>query len=101
MKKLAWTDESLDDLRAIRDFIARDSPTAAISFLGRLVESTERLQQFPYLGSVVVELRREDVREFLVGNYRVIYRLKDDGVRVWAVYHAARLLDDSIIPEGE
>ena len=101
MKKLIWTDESLADLQAIRDFIARDSPSAAITFLSRLTDSTERLLQFPFLGTVVVDLRREDVREILFGNYRVIYRVSQDVIRIWAVYHAARLLDDSVIPEGE
>jgi toxin ParE1/3/4 len=101
MKKLIWTDESLDDLQAIRDFIARDSPRAALTFLSKLTDSAERLREFPLVGSGVSDLRREDVREILFGNYRNIYRVGQDAVRIWAVYDAARLLDDSVIPEGE
>jgi len=40
----------------------------------------------------VDEWDREDVREILVGNYRVIHRVQQDGVTILAVIHAARQL---------
>jgi plasmid stabilization system protein ParE len=40
----------------------------------------------------VRELDREDVREIIVGDYRMIYRLRPDEVEVDYIVHGARLL---------
>ena len=39
------------------------------------------------------EVGREDIREVLRGNYRIIYRVLPTRVEILAVYHSARLLD--------
>lgn len=97
--KVFWTRQARQDLRAIRDFIAKDAPKTASAFVGRLRKSVERLRLFPFSGQLVPELGREDIREVICGYYRVIYRAKRDHVDVVAVYHGARLLDDSIIDD--
>ena len=38
---------------------------------------------------------RQDIRELLKGNYRIIYRVAEHRVEILAVYHSARLLDES------
>jgi plasmid stabilization system protein ParE len=43
----------------------------------------------------VPELGRDDIREVLRGNYRIIYRILPTRVEILAVYHAAQLLDES------
>jgi toxin ParE1/3/4 len=93
--KIYWTRQSREDLRAIRDFIARDAPKTAAAYVRRLRHSVERLRQLPHSGQVVPELQREELREVLQGNYRIIYRVGDRRVDVLTVYHAARLLDES------
>ena len=45
------------------------------------------------MGRVVPELGLQDLREILVGSYRVIYRVREDEVHVLTVHHGARLLD--------
>ena len=67
----------------------------ASAFVRRLRQSVERLRMFPYSGRVMPELRREDIRELLRGNYRIIYRLAEHRVEILTVYHSARLLDES------
>lgn len=42
---------------------------------------------------MVPELGRQDVRELLVGNYRVIYRTGIDDVVILTVRHGRRILD--------
>ena len=41
--KLIWTDPSIEDLRAVRDYIARDSDYYAANFVEQVVLSVERL----------------------------------------------------------
>ena len=82
----------LSDAEAIRDYIARDSPRYAADLMARVVGAVERLARFPESRRKVPELNRADVRELLVGNYRVVYRLLRDGeaVEIAAVVHGAR-----------
>lgn len=93
--EIYWTRQSREDLRAIRAFIARDAPRTASAYVRRLRQSVGRLREFPYSGQVVPELQREEIREVIQGNYRIIYRVGDRQVDILTVYHGARLLDES------
>jgi len=93
MARLIWTLQAVEDMEAICNFIARDSPRYAQLFAQRVFSAAERLSLFPSSGRVVPEILQDDIREVLLGNYRVIYRIKREEVQVLAVYHSARLLD--------
>ena len=93
MNRLVWTLESRDDLLAIRDFIAKDAPKTAESFVDRITETAQRLKQFPLLGAVVPEMDDENIRELRCGPYRLIYRTKSKRIEILAVHHGSRLLD--------
>lgn len=56
--KLIWTEPSIEDLRSIRGYIARDSETYAVDLVGEIVLSAERLLQFPRMGRMVPEPKR-------------------------------------------
>ncbi|MFW6206732.1 MAG: type II toxin-antitoxin system RelE/ParE family toxin, partial [Gemmatimonadota bacterium] len=53
--EVRWTVQAADDLVAIRDFIARDSPTYARHVVQRLFETASQRQPFPDAGRVVPE----------------------------------------------
>lgn len=93
--KIFWTRQSREDLRDVRAFIARDAPATASAFVRRLRRSVERLREFPESGQVVPELGRKEIREILRGNYRIIYRVAENRIDILAVYHSARLLEDT------
>ena len=80
----------------IRDYIAQDSPFYARQFTERLVMAVENLPDFPRLGRMVPEAGyQEHIREFIFQGYRVIYRIRSDGLlQVVTVLHGARKLDD-------
>ncbi|WP_052034969.1 type II toxin-antitoxin system RelE/ParE family toxin [Rhodopirellula europaea] len=59
------------------------------------------MRQFPYSGEVVPEFGREDLREVLPGNYRIIYRVAELRVDVLAVFHSARIFDERDLGSGE
>ena len=93
MVEVRWTPQAADDLEAVCLFIARDSTAFAATFADRVLRATEKLTRFPQLGRMVPELADENIRELLVGNYRIIYRLRKDAVHILTVHHGARLLD--------
>jgi plasmid stabilization system protein ParE len=57
--RVLWTLQAVEDVEAIRNFIARDSPHYALLMAERIVESVERLKEFPRSGRTVPELDRE------------------------------------------
>ena len=92
MTRLVWTRQAVQDLEAIREFIARDSPRFGDLTVDRLVSAADRLNQFPLSGRMVPEFRRKDLREVLYGNYRIVYRVLKGAVEIVTVFHSSRLL---------
>lgn len=91
MTVVRWTDQAVEDLRSIREFIERDSPRYGRLVAERLYEATSRIGLFPYSGRMVPELGREDVRDLIVGDYHIVYRLEADTAVLLTVYRSSRL----------
>ena len=97
MARIRSTLQAADDLDTIAAYIADDSPHYARLFVLKIISAVERLEQFPEIGRIVPECNDPAVRELLLGNYRVVYRLKDGSAEVLTVYHSARLFDPSTL----
>ena len=97
---MTWTPQALNDVDAICKFIARDAPRYAQLFATQVFKSVERLEAFPESGRMVPEVGQENIREIILGNYRVIYRILNGDVEILTVYHSARLLDRSKLFQG-
>jgi len=98
MAQVRWTPQAAGDLDAIAEFIAADSPHYAALFVIRVLETAERLGEFPSSGRVVPEIGDAAVREIILGNYRLVYRLRGETAEILTVYHGARLLDPERLP---
>jgi addiction module RelE/StbE family toxin len=94
--KIYWTQLAQEDLRSIKSHIARDAPATASAYIRRLKKSVNRLKDMPYSGQVVPEIGNEEIREILLGNYRLIYRARNGRIDILTVFHGARLLDSSL-----
>ena len=97
MAEISWTLQAADDLEAIAEFIAPDSPHYAQLFALDVLNAVDRLAVFPRSGRVVPEFGNSAIREIVLGNYRIVYRLRNDAVEILTVYHGARLLDPSVL----
>lgn len=96
--KVRWTQRSIQDLKDIAYFIAQDSPEAARRWIARLQERARKAAPVPRSGRKVPELGREDVREVLLGNYRIIYRLYPKYIEVLTVFEGHRLFPAEVVP---
>lgn len=92
MAVVNWTVQALADLDAICEFIARDAPRYAQLFAIQAFEAVDRLEMFPLSGRVVPEINRKEIREVILGNYRIVYRVKEDETEILTVHHGAQLL---------
>ena len=93
MAEIRWTNYAFLDLKNIFDYIARDSKKYAYHQTKKLQEKTKILKDNPNLGRKVPELDKDDIRELIEGNYRIIYKiLSKDQIDIISVFHSARLL---------
>ncbi len=93
MVKLRWTQQALDDIEVITDYIAKDSSFYAKMFAKKVFDSVDRIEIFPESGRIVPEINCNNIREILLGNYRIIYRIKTNVIEIITVYHSSRLLN--------
>ena len=89
---VTWTETATDQLRAIRDYLARSSPGYAQTLASRVVAQTEALDGQPLFGAEVLEYGNPNIREVFEHPYRILYRVEGQDIQVVAVIHAARRL---------
>ena len=85
--KLAYTDEAIDDLKRLREFIAMYNPSAAARIATELVDKIELLPDFPKMGTPVeIAPVPDSVRDMVFGKYVVRYSVHASVIiilRVW------------------
>ncbi len=86
--KLAYTDEAIDDLKRLREFIAVHNPSAAGRIATELVSKIELLPDFPRMGTPV-ELAPvpDSIREMVFGKYIVRYSVHESAIIILRVWH--------------
>jgi toxin ParE1/3/4 len=57
----------------------------------RITAAVDKLSSFPTMGRVVPEVGRPEIRELIVGAFRVVYRYRNEVIEVVTVFRAARL----------
>ncbi len=60
----------------------------------RLVAAVEHLQSFPDSGRIVPECNDPQIREVIVGAYRIVYRRRPESVEIATVFRASRMFLD-------
>lgn len=89
MVKVSWTEEALQWLEEIFEYIATENPQAATRVVAGIFERAQILVEFPEIGYRYQPSRRA-VRILLYGHYRIAYLKKPDGgVDILGVFHAA------------
>jgi toxin ParE1/3/4 len=88
--QIVWSPQSLRDLRAIRDYIAIDSERYADLTIARIFFAVERLLDFPESGRIVPERNDPEIREIIVGRFRVVYRFCGTAIEVATVFRTFR-----------
>ena len=94
MPKLRINPLATEDLIDIKEYITKelDNPTAAIKVVRKIIESYEKLKEFPMMGtdlSVKVNIKT-DFRYLVSGNYIIFYRTDDEYVSIYRILYAGR-----------
>lgn len=93
MLNVKWSDITLQRIYEIADYIAKEAPQAAIKWTEELFEQEKIIRELPFAGRMVPEVRNENVRELLVGNYRLIYKVFKKDIYILTVKSQRQVLN--------
>lgn len=87
--KIIWSPLAVEQVQDISTYIALDKPSVAIEWTEKIFNSVSQLIEFPDSGRIVPEIKRKEIRELVLKNYRVIYKVKSKEILILAVknYH--------------
>ena len=95
--KIIWSPLAIDRASEIAEYIARDKPSAAEKWVNTIFSKVEKLRSSPEIGRIVPEIRNEQFRELIYGNYRIIYRVEKKQISILTIRHGRQILPISEI----
>jgi addiction module RelE/StbE family toxin len=88
-----WSEPAKKSLQNIYYFIAEDSKFYAKEVVDKIVNESEKLDDFPKIGRIVPEIDEDNVRELIIYSYRMIYEINDDNINILALIHGKQSLN--------
>jgi addiction module RelE/StbE family toxin len=95
--KIIWSPLAIDRITEIAGYISEDSPRSAEKWIDSIFKKVSRLKKYPESGRIVPELDISKIREIIYGNYRIIYRIKQEFIVVLTVRHGRQILPEEEI----
>ena len=93
--KVIWSPLAIERAYEEARYLAEDKPEAALRWLDKLFESTDRLETFPESGHIVPEIGLPEYRQVIYRAHRVIYRIEPNRVAILTVRSSSQRLDTS------
>lgn len=76
------------ELKAVFDFIAKDSLNSAREFRNELIAKIERVAQTPLICRKSINFDDESIRDFIFKSYVIPFAIKDDAIFILGIYKA-------------
>ncbi|MBV8453350.1 MAG: type II toxin-antitoxin system RelE/ParE family toxin [Deltaproteobacteria bacterium] len=91
---IRWLDQAVEDLKAVRAYIARHNPSAAAAVAQRIRDAVKILGDYPAAGRAG---RVPNTRELIVAGtpYILPYRVRAESVEILRVLHGAQQWPES------
>jgi toxin ParE1/3/4 len=96
--EIVWTKRALERVKEVGDYISEDSPTRALNFVDKMIESIERLKDFPFSGNPVRQY--PEFRHEVYEGYQIIYHAHDR-IEVVTVVSPGRVLRIEELSESQ
>lgn len=95
--KITWSPLAVEQVQDVVSYIALDKPSVALDWAEKIFDSVKRLSDFPKRGRIVPEINKNNIREIVQGNYRLIYKTKAEEILVLTVKNYCQKLKKSEI----
>ena len=90
--KILWSPLAIDRASEIAEYIAQDKPSAAAKWIDTVFSKVEQLKSTPEIGRLVPEIRNNQFRELIYGNYRIIYHIEKKQISILTIRHGKQIL---------
>ena len=93
MVRINWTIQAKNDLKSISDYISLDSKKYAKLQVLKIMKRTQILKSHIRIGKAVEEIQNQNIREIVLGNYRIIYKIiNETQIDILSIHHSAKNL---------
>ena len=90
--RIVWSPLAVDRASEIAGYIAQDKPSAAEKWVNTVFSRVEQLKSSPEIGRIVPEVNNNQFREFIYGNYSIIYRIEKKQISILTIRHGKQIL---------
>ena len=90
--KIVWSPLAIERVGEIAEYISQDNPDAAVRWVNSLFERIGQIKDFARSGRKVPGINRDEIRELVYGNYRIVYRIESARVAIITVRHLRQVL---------
>ncbi|MBX3576474.1 MAG: type II toxin-antitoxin system RelE/ParE family toxin [Rhizobiaceae bacterium] len=97
--KVIFSRSAEADLEGIGDFIARDNPKRAQSFVGEIRNHCMNLSAHPKSAPLFAGEEASGIRRLVHGNYVAFYRADLKTVQILRILHGARDAESLLFPD--
>ncbi len=91
-REVGWAESAVEDLESIAAYISRDSEAYATAVVRELVRAAGSLSELAERGRQIPEYGDPTVREIFVCNYRLVYQVLPETVKILGIIHGARTM---------
>ena len=95
MKNIIFKQDAQGEIKQIKEYISRDSVYYANKTANEIVDKTEYLTMFPYMGRKIPEYNMENLRELIYKSYRILYKVNSN-IYILNIFHHSRDILNSI-----
>jgi addiction module RelE/StbE family toxin len=74
--EIRWTNQAIDDLQNILQFLQQHSPSLALRLIDRVIEAEDLLVRFPQMGKSLAYLGYPDDYKLVIKPYVISYNLE-------------------------
>ena len=90
--KIIWSPLAIDRASEVSEYIAQDTPSAAENWINTVFSKVEQLKYSPEIGRLVPEIKNNQFRELIYGNYRIIYHIEKKQISILTIRHGMQIL---------
>lgn len=95
MGVIKYSKTALQDLKAIYNYISRDSIFYAKREAKLIRLATSKLKTAPLIGKKFEKYDDENIRELIFKNYRIIYEIESKQIVILTIHHHSRSISNN------
>ena len=99
--KLVFAEEARRDLFAIGDYIAKDNPRRALSFVEEIEWHCKRIADHPLAYALVPRHEASGIRRAVYGRYNIFYTAGEGAVHILHIVSGAMNYEAVLFPGGD